>query len=1149
MIDLRAARQLLDFGARMGEGQRAEEQLEGAVAIHNLLEREGVAYLADEVGMGKTYVALGALALFRHYQPNFRVLVLAPKENIQAKWMKELRNFVSHNVRFADMRVKNIDDRPARPLVRCNSLLEFVNSATRNADRDFFLRLTSFSLPVAGRHTPDRKAVRQMRDRFREYLPWLRAEAFDLRSKRDLKDNFARAVCCALPEFDLVIVDEGHNLKHGLGNNVAARNRVLSLAMGNEALTADRRMFPQFAPRAKRVLFLSATPVEDTYQQLWNQLDVFGFAENYLKLVAKDADEEAKKAEASRFLIRRVTSIKIGQKEHTKNLYRREWRRGGVHVHDEPIRVEDPRQRLVVALVQKKVTELLGHERFNSSFQIGMLASFESFLETAKVKSDDADTSNFDDADQTDNTLEKEGVDVADINRLARSYRQKFESEMPHPKMDALVDSLAESWTRGKKSLVFVRRVASVKELKQKLDERYNRWLLERLQRDLVPAIRDELSTQYEKYKSERIRRSSTDWTRSAARGEDDKGGLDTFFAWFFRGEGPPDVVSGATIQRRFIQQGAAYATFFERNYVSELLQVAPNEVPTQLCRTLDVTMERLAPELRRRSARFLSRAEKLARGDRFKAVQAAAVEWLSGTEGPLQQTARIVWHERFESSVLVRHTERAPDIGDWLTTRTFFTEILDHKELRQRLWPTPDQSDERTAFREQELRAQLLASAARLGHALIDLYVMTVNRIGTLEPRQQETKSTGSDAEVERIHEYIRLLDGQRVMPLAERDWSAFDELAEVADHFELIIDVNDPAARQRPLIESSLGFGRLLRQQQPVGGMSGQVNQTLVRQFRMPGYPFLLVTTDLLQEGEDLHTFCSSVHHYGISWTPSAMEQRIGRVDRVRSQTDRRLSQLTNELPEEHKLQVYFPHLEDTVEVLQVQRVLERMNSFLRLMHEGLTATSAGDGTINTDQEFARVREVVEPIREQLKTAFPIVRDLLIGNTTELAESESLAEELAERFKKLQTTLPGLEVTWERQNSIARLLGTAKLGDRVQPFALLLQAFKSRPLVRCVSPIGRIEPEEWADSIVESACRTPTKIGAIVGKQDMQYDLTAEGEVLLADPESDLHRVAILVRRVVRQADDFEQEHLPDVDGPMSEFENDLSSEGTHE
>ena len=85
MISLHTAEQLLDFGARIGSGQRAEGQLAGAVAIHNVLAERGIAYLADEVGTGKTYVALGALALLRHFKPDLRVLVIAPRENIQHK--------------------------------------------------------------------------------------------------------------------------------------------------------------------------------------------------------------------------------------------------------------------------------------------------------------------------------------------------------------------------------------------------------------------------------------------------------------------------------------------------------------------------------------------------------------------------------------------------------------------------------------------------------------------------------------------------------------------------------------------------------------------------------------------------------------------------------------------------------------------------------------------------------------------------------------------------------------------------------------------------------------------------------------------------------------------------------------------------------
>ena len=45
--------------------------------------------------------------------------------------------------------------------------------------------------------------------------PGLLTRCLIYEAKRFSKDNFARALCCALPKFDLVIVDEGHNLKHG----------------------------------------------------------------------------------------------------------------------------------------------------------------------------------------------------------------------------------------------------------------------------------------------------------------------------------------------------------------------------------------------------------------------------------------------------------------------------------------------------------------------------------------------------------------------------------------------------------------------------------------------------------------------------------------------------------------------------------------------------------------------------------------------------------------------------------------------------------------------------------------------------------------------------------------------------------------------
>lgn len=1144
MISLQTARSLLDFGARMGDGPRADEQLEGAVALHHMLETKGIAYLADEVGMGKTYVALGALALFRHFDPGFRVMVIAPRENIQAKWIKELRNFVLNNVGHPDLRVKALGGAPARGIAECHNLVELVEEATLDPDRDFFLRMTSFSFAVSGtggRDGVSEEAGRRIRDRLRESLPWLDDRVFDLRSKQAFKDNIARAINCALPTFDLVIVDEAHNLKHGFNENTAARNRVLGLTLGRDPNDADPRLFRGYASRAKRVLLLSATPVEDSYAQLWNQLNVFGKGAAHEVLKTGPSDDK-KKAHARSFLIRRVTTLPVAGASLTKNLYRREWRRGGVETHDHPIVTKDVRQRLIVALVQKKVSEVLQDTRFNASFQIGMLASFESFLETARVKRSDDDASNFDQVEQTTNEIEREGVDVDGVNRLARSYRANFGQEMPHPKMDALVVALARGWERGEKALVFVRRVASVKELKRKLDECYDRWIEGHLRRELA-GMEGEIAALFDRYRKER--REAIDANREQANAPDDEadaGGTDTFFAWFFRGEGPKKSLSGARVQQRIVDSG-----FFEDNYVADLLGCELGSVLARLGEVVGLDPSGLHAELTRRAASFLPRSPK--RIDRYAAAQAAAVSLLAETAGAFQERARVVWHARFEGAQPARTASSPPDVIALLEAPTFFTELRKHPELRQRLWPEVTGSFAE-AFREREVRAQLLASATRLGHSLIDLFVLYARRTGTLEAGAREERTDdGEGVDVSRIHDFLELLDRQRNVPRAERQWGAFDELADLSEHFALILDTNAPDARDGSVQGLTRELGTLLRKQQPVGGMSGQVNRTLVRQFRMPGYPLALISTDLLQEGEDLHTFCSSVHHYGISFTPSSMEQRIGRIDRVRSQTDRRLSVLQRG-PEGHELlQVHFPHLEDTVEVLQVRRVLDRMNTFLRLMHDGLALPVDESPRIDTKQEFARPRREVPVIREPLRTAFPVPCELLRATGGELAVTKDAAAANVARFEALRGPLPGVEVTWEPNAPPGLLLGTARAGARQQPFTLRLQSHGSHLMIRCISPVGRVDPAEHRDELVARLTRQPARVGAVLARDEHSYDLTVEDDVLLTDPAADAKRVALLVKRVTQEADALEQELVPDTDARIDTFRKDLEREGARD
>jgi hypothetical protein len=1147
-IDLEAARRLLDFGNRLGDSQvaRAEEQLQGAVALHNILDRHEVAYLADEVGMGKTYVALGALALFRHFNPNFRALVIAPRQNIQSKWVKEFRNFVRYNVRVPDLRVRGLHLEPARPLVECDRLQDFVREVGEDPERDFFLRMSSFSLPLQADDEAD--TTERLRDQFLEELPWVPREA--LRGGGAFKRNLARAINCALPVFDLVMVDEAHHLKHG-AERAAARNQVMALMMGRASEEETPAWARNFGPRAKRVLFLSATPVEESFKQLWNQLDVFGKADGFSELGAArhEVDEETRKNVARKFMVRRATAIPIGNERFTKNRYRREWRHGGVKNFDEPIAVTDPRHRLVVALVQKKVSELLGSEKFGNRFQVGMLASFESFQETIAKKDDDSVF----DGDQTEDQLEKDGIDVRPLNTLARSYRTTFDGkELPHPKLDAMVDALAGRWGTGRKALVFVRRVASVRELKRKLDDRYDDWLEARLRAEL-PTHHERLQSLFAEYRKEKteLRNTNRDQVMieaSAPNEEAEVGGSDTFFAWFFRGDGPKKVFSGATLKKRFVSSSGAFATFFEENVVAVLLQVAPSEVPRKLAELIGEPQEVVMAAIAQSARALLRAGEKVTRAARFEAVQAATIQRLKERGDQLGTLAKHVWHELYEGlgRRSIARSEEIP-VEEYLTEATFFTELRRRPELARQLFPgaLPTTAEQ---FDVHWFKVALLGSLARLGHSLIDLYVTVVRHRPTLDlgRRDDDQEDTGAAP----VARFLDLLAEQAALPASSRTFCAFDELRQAAQNFDAIFDTNLTHLRDRKLGEVRRAVGSTLGEQQPVGGMHGSVNKSLISQFRMPGYPLVLVTTDLLQEGEDLHTFCSDVFHYGISWTPSAMEQRIGRIDRVRSQTDRRLSALSVGPSGDAKLQVFVPTLRESVEVLQVNRVLRRMNRFVELMHEGVGQLRNEDPKIDVAQESLESIEPPEPLPDvELKSSFGIDPTLLRGKRTSLVASEKEAEELLRRFHALRSAalVAQYRVEWEPvpTDRSDRLFGTVKLEQRQQPFALFLRIVRGRPVLKCVSPIGRVFDR---NDVIDVQASAWTRIGVINAGAVGSYDLTVEDEVLLTSNEGqDLERLRLVLLRVAKKADELEL-RLLSADEPLETFRKDLN-EGSNE
>ena len=962
-IDLRTACQILDFsGGDDNLASLGELQLEGAVALYNMIAdpKVGMGYLADEVGMGKTYIALGVVSLMRYFNPTLRVLYICPSNNVQEKWhAREYRSFCKHNVRVNQYRVRTRDGKSAAPAISCRSVTELIRHAATGYYADFFVGMNAFSLALS---KDDKAAWKAKLRELHQLLPAFKVPTSGITSMA-VKDKYAEALNYVLPSFDLVVIDEAHNFKHDFESS--HRNRVLSAALGF-------REGKGRIERVKNALLLSATPYDRDITQLRNQLRLVGHGPLLPDDVSHD-EKDRVEAHLSRFMVRRLNVLQIAGKDHTRNMYRNEWRSG----EQAEIRLASDEQKLVTALVQKKVGEMLVKQNGSPSFQTGLLASFESYAESTRSGPVEFDGE----------LAEKGGTDAQDkhvIAAISDSYvHSNLGRTLPHPKMDSISQQLAEElFQRRCKQIVFVRRVKSVKEIKRKLDDLYNEWLADYIQRQLeaYPEARQcMVGVNREYLRSSRFQDediSGGDYVSGDTDDTDDHQPpkKDTLFAWFFRGELPADVkhlfergqgslIVPEAMRKGLVAKNQSVSLILEINWANLLVQCLGED--------LDQLLQLHGEEICRIAGRYLEESPQMNWQSDFLACQFAFLDCLARHRDlpRLQQLADHLEPTEPVNNLATLSLKRCTEL---LQTHTLYCALYQAgllDELFPRVMQLLDQMINGVEVTREQLQTldihnALLSLCLRTGHGLVDLYLTRIRR---------GPGDLNSDSRAAWVDDLVAVLSRQS----DESGFNTYWECQQLARHLDLIIKTNFPEIYDKSVGEYRLYLARALNPVAPIMGATGDTAPTRsaqARKFRMPGYPLALISTNVFQEGEDLHTFCDSVMHYGLSGSPVSIEQKIGRVDRVGSQAQRRLLAMEDNATPSHDdfIQVTYPFVRESIEIFQVRQLCHNINDFIKSLNTLGAGSHAAQDLVDADTAVTDRSKIPEQIRDFLKSPY---------------------------------------------------------------------------------------------------------------------------------------------------------------------------------
>ncbi|CAG9234910.1 DEAD/DEAH box helicase [Burkholderia vietnamiensis] len=917
-------------------------QVEGVTALCKILRRRKVAYLADEVGLGKTMQALGVVGWYRHINPNARILIITPRENVQNGWKREFERF--H--RYVGKSIASL-----REYARLRDCLEDM----QHSNDVHLLRHPSFMRPL---FIGGSEEISWLEAISKVDLPaidtLLRAVPASGDTERSLAYNvaFAKAVNAWFIRegirFDLVVVDEAQCLRNA----------------SNQTNTVLRTLLHSCVDHW---LFMSATPAHSGVENIATLFNTYPGRGNLIDPDSIDPTDDFRQLKSAlrQYMIRRPRTYIVGETTLRKQDYRRD------DQESLSLTCQSALDTLSISLVQKHLVDVL--EKQGNRFRTGYMASFESLDDSLRRKkaSNNAKkqasypTPADEDSERADfyieanvRTLEAVAPDTGYVSSLSRDFESRFGFSLPHPKLDKVESALSllafgerngdrkGGRVGGSKTLVFCRRISSVTALRQRLMQRYLSSIEERCREvwGLRLNWKAGLPTRADRKDDDMFAAGSLDDESGNIESDNDNEADDTnHFRMALR---PGEWLHRF---RKTFDDGYRHALIFEQNWFVRLCEeagvaqeAACDRIPEPLWAESYAYAVRGARRQRRRQFRYLvwHCLNRHAR-EVFRFDDEQADYW----RGVLRHVYPEDVYKQVQPDALDGREDRELMLFESLWARAESCRWAESLAL-----PAWKRGAERNnAMREELLWRQVLSNVLgrylRLTDALLDLYCADHHASETTSMLDKFMGWLCSDD-----------IDAFRLRGIWH-DWVRQYTLI----FSSAIGETQDETLEARASQESFEFLGSL----DPVVGITGgsRGHKRPIQQFNTPGMPWIMVGTDAIREGVNLHLYCDRVMHYGLAWTPGDLEQRVGRVDRYFSKIERRLKTSTEPMP---TLEMLYPHLRDTLERRQIDVVMEKKRQSDAVTGDNFSDNNVADGddAISLDVPLPKVL----PLRQSL-------------------------------------------------------------------------------------------------------------------------------------------------------------------------------------